>query len=152
MTRSQENPVDHADERHLSRAIELAVEARANGNPPFGSLLVDARGEILAEEQNTTLTDRDITAHPELKLARWAAMELPESVATTVTMFTSCEPCPMCSNAIARARLARVVFALSNDQLQALKPAGFVNPDSAEVSYDGPALEKRARAAVDGYY
>jgi len=144
--------VDESDERHLSRAVELAVEARANGNPPFGSLLIDVSGAVIAEEQNTTLTDRDITAHPELKLARWAAMELPESVARTVTMFTSCEPCPMCSNAIARARLARVVFALSNEQLQALKPAGFANPDSAEVPYDGPALGEQARAAVDGYY
>lgn len=142
--------MDHSDERHLSRAVELAVEARASGNPPFGSLLVDHSGAVIAEERNTTLTDRDITAHPELKLARWAAMELPDS--RTLTMFTSCEPCPMCSNAIARAHLARVVFALSNDQLQALKPAGFVNPDSAEVSYTGPALGEQARAAVDGYY
>ena len=144
--------MDDSDERHLSRAVELAVEARANGNPPFGSLLVNGRGEVVAEERNTTLTDRDITAHPELKLARWAAMELPETVTRTLTMFTSCEPCPMCANAIARAQLARVVFALSNDQLQALKPADFANPDSAEVSYDGPALGEQARAAVDGYY
>ena len=144
--------MDDSDERHLSRAVELAVEARANGNPPFGSLLVDGRGEVVAEERNTTLTDRDITAHPELKLARWAAMELPETVDPNADHVHQLRAMPMCANAIARAQLARVVFALSNDQLQALKPAGFANPDSAEVSYDGPALGEQARAAVDGYY
>ena len=64
------------DERFLRRAIELAGEARASGNPPFGSLLVADDGTVLAEERNTSLADDDITAHPELKLARWAAREL----------------------------------------------------------------------------
>ncbi|GAA3107465.1 hypothetical protein GCM10020001_026780 [Nonomuraea salmonea] len=64
------------EERLLRRAIELAAEAREGGNPPFGSLLAAADGTILAEERNSSLTDHDITAHPELKLARWAAREL----------------------------------------------------------------------------
>jgi hypothetical protein len=58
----------------------------------------------------------------------------------------------MCVNAIARAQLARVAYALSTGQLQGLKPAGFVNPDDAEVTYDGPALYEEARPPVDGYY
>jgi tRNA(Arg) A34 adenosine deaminase TadA len=60
----------------LRRAIELSQQARAAGNQPFGSLLVDASGEILAQDVNTEITDNDITAHPELKLARWAAANL----------------------------------------------------------------------------
>ncbi|WSA74344.1 hypothetical protein OG930_44415 [Streptomyces sp. NBC_01799] len=66
-------PDDHT---LLRRAIALAAQARAAGNPPFGSLLSGPDGTVLAEEHNTTLTDQDITAHPELKLARWAAREL----------------------------------------------------------------------------
>ncbi|HYI17138.1 MAG TPA: nucleoside deaminase, partial [Solirubrobacteraceae bacterium] len=65
-----------ADERHLRRAIELAAAARAAGDMPFGSLLVGPAGEVLAEDRNTVLTERDVTAHPELKLARWAGREL----------------------------------------------------------------------------
>jgi tRNA(Arg) A34 adenosine deaminase TadA len=59
-----------ADERHLRRAIELATQARATGDMPFGSLLVGPTGEVLGEARNTVITERDITAHPELKLAR----------------------------------------------------------------------------------
>jgi tRNA(Arg) A34 adenosine deaminase TadA len=57
------------DERFLSRAIEPAGAAREAGNAPFGSLLVSAAGEILVEDVNTVATERDITAHPEPKLA-----------------------------------------------------------------------------------
>ena len=140
------------DHDFLRRAIALAEQARAQGDPPFGSLLVSAAGVVLAEERNTAVTDRDVTAHPELKLARWAARELPPDQLRTTTMYTSCQPCPMCANAIARASLARVVYALSTQQLQGLKPPGFINPDSAPVDYSGPHLPDEARAPLDGYY
>jgi tRNA(Arg) A34 adenosine deaminase TadA len=141
-----------ADERHMRRAIELAAAARATGDMPFGSLLVGPAGEVLAEERNTAVTEQDITAHPELKLARWAARELDLDVARQTTMYTSCEPCPMCTGAIARSGLGRVVFALSSAQLQALKPPGAASPDAADVSYIGPALPEEGRAPLIGYY
>ncbi|NUT45868.1 MAG: nucleoside deaminase [Saccharothrix sp.] len=132
----------------LHRAIELATEARAAGNPPFGSLLVGPDGAVLAEERNTSVTDGDITAHPELKLARWAARSLTPEVAAGTTMFTSCQPCGMCVGAIERSGLGRVVFALSTEQLDALKPGGGFAP----VPHEGPALFDEATAAVAGYY
>jgi tRNA(Arg) A34 adenosine deaminase TadA len=141
-----------ADEHHLRRAIELAVAARAAGDMPFGSLLVGPAGDVLAEECNTVVTERDITAHPELKLARWAAQRLDQEVARQTTMYTSCQPCPMCAGAIARSGLVRVVFALSGEQLQELKPAAAPSPHAAEVVYEGPALFAEARVPIDGYY
>jgi tRNA(Arg) A34 adenosine deaminase TadA len=141
-----------ADERHLRRAVELAAEARAAGDMPYGSLLVGRDGDVLAEDRNTVLSEQDITAHPELKLARWAAMVLEPEVARQTTMYTSCEPCPMCAGAIARSGLGRVVFALSGEQLQDLRPPGTVSPDAARVAYEGPALFDAARVPIDGYY
>jgi tRNA(Arg) A34 adenosine deaminase TadA len=141
-----------ADERHLRRAIELAGAARAAGDMPFGSLLVGPAADVLAEDRNTAVTERDITAHPELKLARWAARRLDAAAARETTMYTSCEPCPMCRGAIARSGLGRVVFALSGEQLHELKPPSAVSPDAAEVAYEGPALFAEARVPIDGYY
>ncbi|MGN9908372.1 nucleoside deaminase [Phytohabitans sp. LJ34] len=132
----------------LRRAIALAAEARRAGNPPFGSLLAGPDGAVLAEERNTSLTDDDITAHPELKLARWAAKHLDPGTAAATTMYTSCEPCGMCTGAIARSGLGRVVFALSTAQLDALKPGG----GWPVVPQDGPALHDEASAVVAGYY
>ena len=141
-----------ADERHLRRAVELATEARAAGDMPFGSLLVGPAGDVLAEDRNTVVTERDITAHPELKLALWAARHLDAAAARETTMYTSCQPCPMCSGAIARSGLGRVVFALSGEQLAELRPPGAVSPDAAPVAYEGPALFDEARVPIDGYY
>ncbi|WP_329080297.1 nucleoside deaminase [Streptosporangium sp. NBC_01469] len=136
------------DENYLRRAIELAAKARATGDAPFGSLLVGPDGTILAEDHNTVLSDGDISAHPELKLARWAARELDPGVAAATTMYTSCQPCSMCAGAIERSGLGRVVFALSNEQLASLKPGG----GWPRVSQEGPALFDEARVPVEGYY
>ncbi|MBF4462611.1 MULTISPECIES: nucleoside deaminase [unclassified Rathayibacter] len=136
----------------LRRAIALAAEARGQGDPPFGSLLLAADGVVLAEERNTTVSDRDVTAHPELKLARWAARELTPERARAATMFTSCQPCPMCAGAIARSGLGRVVYALATEQLQELKPSDSIAPDSTLIDYEGPFLLEEARLPVDGYY
>ncbi len=138
----------HDDERFLRRAIELAAAGRAAGDAPFGSLLVGPDGSVLAEDQNTVLSDDDISAHPELKLARWAARELDADTAAGTTMYTSCQPCGMCAGAIDRSGLGRVMFALSNEQLDDLKPSGGFPP----VPQQGPALYDEARVPVDGYY
>jgi len=52
-------------ERHLLAAIELARRPRANGNHPFGALLVDADGKVVLEGENTVLTAQDCTGHAE---------------------------------------------------------------------------------------
>jgi tRNA(Arg) A34 adenosine deaminase TadA len=136
------------DEQFLRRAIELAAAGRAAGDAPFGSLLVGPDGDVLVEDHNTVLSDNDITAHPELKLAKWAARELPPGVAAASTMYTSTQPCGMCSGAIDRSGLGRVVFALSNEQFADLKASGGFTP----VPQEGPALFEEARVPIDGYY
>ncbi|KJK48226.1 cytidine deaminase [Lentzea aerocolonigenes] len=136
------------NEAHLRRAIELAGEARESGNPPFGSLLVGPDGAVLAEERNSCLTDDDITAHPELKLARWAARNLDADTAAGTTMYTSCEPCGMCGGALARSGIGQVVFALATRQLNGLKTTG----GFTDVPADGPHLYDEAKVPVEGYY
>jgi tRNA(Arg) A34 adenosine deaminase TadA len=144
--------MNETEERHLRRAIELAAEARAAGDMPFGSLLVGPDGEVLVEDRNTVVTARDITAHPELKTALWASRNLDRAVAARTTMYTSTEPCPMCRGAIARSSLGRVVFALSGEQFASLTPPGSPSPDAAQVSYEGPSLFDEARVPIDGSY
>ncbi|MET9273309.1 nucleoside deaminase [Kribbella sp. NPDC003557] len=136
------------DEKFLRRAIALAAAAREGGDPPFGSLLVGPDGSVLAEERNTTISEGNISFHPELKLAVWAAQHLPPETAAATTMYTSCQPCPMCSGALARSGLGKVKFALSGEQLDGLKSTG----GFPAVPLEGPALYDEARVPVDGYY
>nr|WSX72553.1 nucleoside deaminase [Streptomyces sp. NBC_00899]WSX81378.1 nucleoside deaminase [Streptomyces sp. NBC_00899] len=138
-----------ADEELLRRAVAIAAHAVALGDAPYGSLLAGPDGAILAEAHNTVRRDDDISAHPELKLARWAARELDPATAARTTMYTSCQPCGMCTGAIARSGLGRVVYALSTDQLITLNPESGAWP---AVPQDGPALLDEARRPIEAYY
>lgn len=137
-----------ADEELLRRAIAIAAQAVTLGDAPYGSLLAGPDGKILVEAHNTVQRDNDISAHPELKLARWAARELDRETAAGTTMYTSCQPCGMCTGGIVRSGLGRVVYALSTEQLIGLNPSG----GWPEVAQDGPALFDEARVPIEAYY
>lgn len=108
--------MDAEDVRYLRRCIDLASEARAGGNEPFGSILVDAHGTVLAERANTTGTG-DVTGHPELALAAWASVNLTPEQRAGATLYTSCESCAMCAGGQYWAGIGRLVFAVSGAQL-----------------------------------
>jgi tRNA(Arg) A34 adenosine deaminase TadA len=137
-----------ADEVLLRRAVAIAAHAITLGDAPYGSLLADADGTILIEAHNTVRRDNDISAHPELKLARWAARELDAAAAARTTMYTSCQPCQMCAGGVARSGLGRVVYALSVEQLGALNPGS----DWPVVMQEGPALFDEARIPIEQFY
>lgn len=137
------------DETLLRRAIDIAAHAVTLGDAPYGSLLAHPDGTILAEAHNTVRRDDDIAAHPELKLARWAARELDPETAAGVTMYTSCQPCGMCAGGIVRSGIGRVVFALSTEELVVLNPR---SGDWPTVEQVGPSLLDEARVPIETYY
>ncbi|GAA5023346.1 nucleoside deaminase [Kitasatospora paranensis] len=140
--------ISTADEILLRRAIGLAARAVTLGDAPYGSLLAGPDGTVLAEAHNTVRRDNDITAHPELKLARWAARELDPRTAAGTTLYTSCQPCGMCGGAIVRSGLGRVVYALSTEQLVEINPESGAWPTPPQA---GPALFDEARVPIEDH-
>ena len=108
--------VSETDLNFLRRCVELAREALADGDEPFGSVLVDADGEVLFEDRNR-VKDGDETRHPEFEIAKWAASNLTVPERAAATVYTSGEHCPMCSAAHGWVRLGRIVYAVSSAQL-----------------------------------
>ena len=104
------------DLTHLRRAVELAREALDDGDEPYGSVLVDAAGQVRFEDRNR-VKDGDETRHPELEIARWSASHLTAGERAASTVYTSGEHCPMCSAAHAWVGLGRIVYAVSSAQL-----------------------------------
>ncbi|HET9032945.1 MAG TPA: nucleoside deaminase, partial [Dokdonella sp.] len=102
--------------QHLRRCVELAAEALAAGDQPFGSLLVAANGDVLFEARNH-VESGDSTRHPELEIARWAAIHMSLQARATATVYTSGEHCPMCAAAHGWVGLGRIVYASSSRQL-----------------------------------
>ena len=113
-TGSEYSPVDDA---HVLAAIELSVEAAARGDYPFGAVLVDATGDVVASAGNTMVTGRDLTAHAEINLLRSASARLELDDLATCTLYVSAEPCAMCAGAIYWANVRRVVYGLGTDEL-----------------------------------
>src|SRR5690625_1148406 len=107
------------DEREmvfLRRCVELAQQAYEAGDEAFGSVLVDERGEVVAEDRNR-IAGGDATRHPEFYLARWAAQNMTPEQRAGATVYTSGEHCPMCAAAHAWVGLGDIVYVHSSQQL-----------------------------------
>ena len=152
------------DHRHLLAAIELASRARANGNHPFGALLVDSGGNVVVEGENTVVTGRDCTGHAETNVMRAATDRFDPQFLERCTLYTSAEPCAMCAGAIYWGNVRRVVFALNHEDLYSITGKNPDNPllpipcreifarGDRRVEVSGPHLTAQARAVHDGFW
>jgi tRNA(Arg) A34 adenosine deaminase TadA len=138
------------DLAHLRTCVNLAREALADGDEPFGSVLVDADGQVRFADRNRVMGG-DETRHPELEIARWSASHLTAGERAASTVYTSGEHCPMCSAAHAWVGLGRIVYAVSSATLSgwladwgvapgAVLPLA-INAVAPAVQVDGPAPE-----------
>lgn len=96
---------------YLQRAIDLSREGmRGAKGGPFGCVIVKD-GVLLAEGCNRVTSDQDPTAHAEIVAIREACLKLGVFQLDGCTLFSSCEPCPMCLGAIYWARPQAVYYA-----------------------------------------
>ena len=156
--------MNDADLHHLRRAIELAAAARRHGNHPFGAVLVDASGEVVAEAENTVLTDPDVTAHAETNLIRIAWRRASPEVLGSATLYASTEPCVMCAGAMHWAGIPRLVFGLpapalarivsgtSEEPNLPLRAADVLDAGGRQVEVIGPLLADEAAAVHGGFW
>jgi len=107
---------DH--DSHMRTAFDLAREAAARGDRPFGSVLV-RDDEVVMTDSNHEVTENDIRRHPELHLAYRACREYDPDERAEIVMYTSTEPCPMCAGGIATAGFGRVVYSVGSDEIAA---------------------------------
>ena len=98
------------DRSWLAAAVDLAVRNVAEGGGPFGAVVV-VGGELLAEGQNRVTRDNDPTAHAEVVAIRAACARRGDFSLAGATLYTSCEPCPLCMASALWARVDRVVYA-----------------------------------------
>jgi guanine deaminase len=108
------------DRKHLLHAVDLSrARMLANLGGPFGAVIV-RDGEIIAEGWNEVTSSNDPTAHGEVTAIRRACEKLGTFSLKGATIYSSCEPCPMCLSAIYWARLDRLVFANTRQQAAAI--------------------------------
>ena len=97
------------DARYMRMAIDLSVENIDNGGGPFGAVIV-RDGEVIATGVNRVVPNNDPTAHAEVNAIRNACQKLDTFQLEGCTVYSSCEPCPMCLGAIYWARLDKMYY------------------------------------------
>lgn len=99
--------------RMLRHTLDVARDAKAKGNLPFGCLLTDEFEKVLMTGENTIVSSRDCLAHAEINLIREASQRYSHEFLKSCTLYTSDEPCPMCASAIFWSGIGRLVYGLS---------------------------------------
>ena len=133
------------DEIFMKTAIRLAAQAAAHGNEPFGAVLVK-NGEMVFTNENRIFTDHDPTLHAEAGLIRDFCSRTGVTDLRDYTLYSSCEPCFMCSGAIVWAKVGRLVYAASNIDLAAVR--GKVGCECSKIVFDNSSWKPQVTAGV----
>ncbi len=126
--------VNETDRKHIRRTYEIARNAVANGNHPFGALL-ERDGEIIMEIENCVATSGDTTKHAETRLIGEATRKFDSQTLSECTLYTSTEPCVMCCGAIYWAGVKKIVYGTTADQMMKIYSAEEYNGFPVEEIY-----------------
>lgn len=145
------------DKKFIRRAIDLAKKGMQQGaGGPFGAVVVKD-GEIIAEGFNKVTSTNDPTAHAEMVAIREACQKSGQFQLTGCTLYTSCEPCPMCLGAIYWARPDKVIFGADRfDAADADFDDQFIydeiggDPEERKIPFD-QLLQEEAVAVFDSW-
>jgi len=131
---------------YIKKAVELAKKGvKNNKGGPFGAVIVK-NGEIIGEGYNMVTSHNDPTAHAEIVAIRNACAKLSSFQLTGCTIYSSCEPCPMCIGAIYWARPARLVYACTKEDAKAI---GFDDQFIYE-ELELPSEERKIKTVQEG--
>lgn len=128
------------DKLFLRRAVEIAGNGILNGGGPFGAVIV-RKDKIISEAFNRVTLDNDPTAHAEILAIRHAASVMQSYKLDDCTLYSSCEPCPMCLGAIYWSGIKKVVYGCSRADAES---AGF----SDKLIYDEIMLDPSKRKII----
>ncbi len=145
-------------EKFIRKSIELAQSAVEKGNHPFGALLVKD-GEIILTAENSVHTENDCTRHAELNLVSMAVRQFNADTLAQSTLYTSTEPCAMCSGSIYWSGISRVVFACSVEGLAEISGGNLMLPcrevfsrGQKEIEVLGPILEAESQKVHQSFW
>jgi tRNA(adenine34) deaminase len=98
------------DESLIRLCMREAALAATGGNPPFGAVLMDADGRILATAHNKQVSSNDPTAHAEINVLRTGGAIRRSASLDGCGIAVNAEPCSMCLSAIVKSGITRLVY------------------------------------------
>ncbi|MFE1745747.1 nucleoside deaminase [Coleofasciculus sp. H7-2] len=115
--------------------MKIALEEAKLGDAPYGAVIVKDN-QVIIKAHNTVKTDNDPTAHAEVNAIRRLTKERKNPSLEGYTLYTTCEPCPMCTTVCIWAGISEIIFGAS---IQDLIAAGVsqINLSSEEIIEKG---------------
>ncbi len=107
------------DEKFMQQAIDLSIENVATGGGPFGAVIVKD-GKVIATGTNRVTANCDPTAHAEVSAIRNACAALKDFKLSGCTVYSSCEPCPMCLSALYWAGVEKIFYGNTKEDAKAI--------------------------------
>ena len=123
------------DTGFMRRAIALSLESVETGGGPFAAVIV-RDGNIIGEGINRVVPSADPTAHAEVVAIRMACEAVGSHALDGATIYTTCEPCPMCLGAIWWARIGEIVYANNRT-------------DAASIDFDDDEIYQEVSRPLD---
>lgn len=134
----------------LQKAIDESLKSVETGSSPFGAVVVK-NGQVIAKAHNMVVPNNDPTAHAEVMCIRLACQKLNTFDLSGCILYTSCEPCPMCLNAIKWSNITEIYYAATRDDADAIGFRDRVFYDENVVTLHHVDL-KEARSVMDKWY
>ena len=128
------------DSKFMEMAINLSIENIDSGGGPFGAVIV-RDGEVIATGANRVVPNADPTAHAEMTAIRNACAKLGTFQLSGCTIYSSCEPCPMCLSAIYWAGINRICYGNTKEDAKDIDFDDSFIYDQLELSYNERSIK-----------
>lgn len=103
-------------------AIAEARIGQSEGEPPFGAVVADGSGTVVARAHDTVVGSGDMTRHSEVDAVRAACAKVGPDLSGH-TSYATTEPCAMCFTAAWLARISRIVYGCTMAEVASIVPA-----------------------------
>ena len=128
------------DAKFMMMAIKLSEDNIDSGGGPFGAVIV-RDGEVIATGTNRVVPNADPTAHAEVMAIRNACSALGTFQLKGCTVYSSCEPCPMCLSALYWAGVSRICYGNTKDDAKAIDFDDSFIYDQLELNYEDRSIK-----------
>ena len=137
-------------EKLMRIAMEEADLAIADGDSPFGAVVVDAEGNVISRAHNRENSDLSDTSHAEINAMRAASQKLGTKRLFGCILLSNAEPCSMCASAIIKSGIKEVYYGAAmephcNPYLPVAEVAKYAKE---EIEIHGAILEEECTAQI----